>query len=273
MKSKRSFFIGLAIVLLIQPVCAQDNALSDDGFETIFNGENWDGWHLKLRNGDEELAKEVFTIEDGMVHVFKYLKDSTDLNTGVNATHGLFYTNKSYSKYILRFEYKWGHKITNNFDSQQFDAGVYYNVSNDKVWPLGVEYQIRYDSFEKTNHTGDLIRPGGAAYDWYANADTKRYQPKKDGGKLFEGKGWLHMAKSTTNFNGDNDEWNSCEIIVMGDQYSIHKLNGDIVNVAYNLSPKEGIFGFQSETAEIFYKNIRIKEFDEIIPIEKFLSE
>ena len=184
-----------------------------------------------------------------------------------------FYTNKSYSKYVLRFEYKWGHKITNNFKRWQYDAGVYYHVSDDTVWPIGIEYQIRYDHTKMANHTGDLIRPKGANYDWYYDEETQRYLSKFEGAKLYEEKGWMHLAKTTTNYNGDNNKWNTCEIIVMGDQYAIHKLNGDIVNVAFNLTPAEGIFGFQAETAEIFYRIIEIKEFDEIIPIEKFLVD
>lgn len=265
--------LTLMFLFSVQISYGQKSKASNDGFETIFNGKNWDGWYLKIRNGDKELAKEVFAIEDGMVHVFKKMKDSTDLDTGENATHGLFYTNKSYSKYILRFEYKWGHKITNNFSRWQYDAGVYYHVSDDRVWPVGIEYQIRYDHTKKANHTGDLIRPKGANYDWYYNVETERYQSKADGGKLYEEKGWMHLAKSTTNYHGDDDKWNTCEIIVMGDQYAIHKLNGDVVNVAYNLTPAEGIFGFQAETVEIFYRNIEIKEFDTMIPIENFLSK
>ena len=58
----------------------------------------------------------------------------------------------------------------------------------------------------------------------------------------------------------------------MADKYSIHKLNGKIVNMATRLSQSEGIIGLQSETAEIYYRNIEIKEFDEIIPIERFLK-
>lgn len=42
----------------------------------------------------------------------------------------------------------------------------------------------------------------------------------------------------------------------MGNTYSIHKLNGKIVNLATNLTLSEGIIGLQSETAEIYYRNI-----------------
>ena len=58
----------------------------------------------------------------------------------------------------------------------------------------------------------------------------------------------------------------------MGNAYTIHKLNGEIVNMGTNLSVGEGIIGFQSETAEIYYRNIEIKEFDKVVPMKKFLN-
>ena len=58
----------------------------------------------------------------------------------------------------------------------------------------------------------------------------------------------------------------------MGNAYTIHKLNGEVVNVAFNLTPGAGIIGLQSETAEIYYRNIKIKEFDEVVPMEEFIK-
>ena len=280
MKNVKSIFIIGGIVLLVSLFfvrCSSNkkNPLSSEGFVTLFNGENWDGWYLKIRSGDDEMAKKVFSIDKGIVHVFKDMPDSLDLDTGKNLTHGLFYTKKKYSKYILRFQYKWGHKITNNFKRWQYDAGVYYHVTNDEVWPTGIEYQVRYDQTKSRNHTGDLIRPTGVKYDWYSTPDGKTYLNPNDGGKLeaADSKNWLHYAAPTQNYNALNDKWNECELIVMGGKYSIHKLNGEIVNMAFNMNPSEGIIGFQSETAEIYYKNIEIKEFDEVIPMEMFLKK
>lgn len=272
--SFRSVATLLIITLMFSCKTTKNDHLSDDGFVNLFNGKNWDGWYLKLRNGDEEMAKKVYAIEDGMVHVFKDFPDSLDLGTGENGTHGLFYTKKKYSKYILKFEYKWGSKIANNFERWQYDAGVYYHVIDDKIWPTGIEYQIRYDQTKSRNHTGDLIRPEGVEYDWYSIPDGNTYLHPKDGGEAesVENKNWLHFASPTDNHNALNDKWNVCEIIVMGNEYTIHKLNGDIINMAINLNPGEGIIGFQSETAEIYYRNIKIKEFDEIIPMKAFIE-
>lgn len=263
--------VSLLFTLFLFISCAQNNQTdSKKGFVNLFNGKNWDGWHLKLRNGDEEMAKHVFAIENEMVHVFKDSPDSLNLNTGDNGTHGLFYTNKKYSKYILKFEYKWGEKITNNFDKWQYDSGCYYHVYDDKIWPKGIEYQVRYNHVTNRNHTGDFWA-AETTLDWFSRDGKSFLAPKEGGVKMEQKKNELYgYAKST--YNALNNEWNECEVIVMGNAYTIHKLNGEIVNMATNLSVSEGIIGFQSETAEIYYRNIKIKEFDEIIPIEKFIK-
>lgn len=249
------------------------NSQAEEGFVPLFNGENFDGLYLKIRSGDAEMAKRVFAIEKGMIHVFDdSFPAEYKLDTGENDTHGLFYTKKSYSKYVLRFEYKWGERIANNFGKWQYDAGVYYHVTDDTVWPVGIEYQIRYDHTKGRNHTGDLIRPKGAGYLWYPAEDGKSFLHPHKGGKPMEVGGWLHFASPTENHHALDGKWNRCEIIVMGGDYVIHKLNGEVVNMATSVQPSEGIIGFQSETAEIFYRNIEIKEYDEIVPMETFLK-
>lgn len=107
---------------------------------------------------------------------------------------------------------------------------------------------------------------------WYAD-DQGAYLPKSEGGTLQELKKHEHKARSDAEFNGLNDKWNYCEAIVMGDEYAIHKLNGEVVNVGTDLTHGEGIIGFQSETSEIYYRNIEIMELNEFIPIEKFLEQ
>jgi Domain of Unknown Function (DUF1080)/Kelch motif len=241
-------------------------------WKKLFNGKNWDGWYLKIKGNDPELSKKLFAIEEGVIHIFNsQFPDKYKLGTGENDTHGMFYTQKKYSKYILRFEYKWGTKVANNFNEWQYDAGCYYHVTNDQIWPTGFEYQIRYDHTKSRNHTGDLIQ-GGTQYKWFPSADGTTFLSPNQGGKAQDVTGWMHYASTPKKFNALNEKWNKCEIIVMGDQYAIHKLNGEIINIATDLSVGEGIIGLQSETAEIFYKNIEIKEFDAIIPMENFLK-
>lgn len=268
----RSVVTVLLTTLIFSCSKTKKDPLSKEGFVDLFNGENWDGWYLKLRNGDEEMAKKVYAIEDGIVHIFKDMPDSLNLGTGENATHGLFYTKKKYSKYILKFEYKWGEKITNNFNRWQYDAGVYYHVTDDKIWPTGIEYQVRYNHVTNRNHTGDFIT-GGTSLNWYAAKDSTTFlMPNYGGINMGQQRDKMLLAKPDVFYNALNNKWNKCEIIVMGDKYTIHKLNGTIVNLGTDLSVSEGIIGFQSETVELYYQNIEIKEFDEVIPMKVFIE-
>ncbi|MBK1875931.1 3-keto-disaccharide hydrolase [Pelagicoccus mobilis] len=269
LKLKLLLFAVLTLTCSVAPSAV---ASGNDGFKDLFNGENWDGWYLKLRSEDQDLARRVFAINDGIVHVFDdTFPEEYELATSKNHTHGMAYTKKKFSKFILRFDYKWGSKIANNFDKWHYDAGVYYHVVDDKIWPEGIEYQVRYDHTKNRNHTGDLI---GKNYLWFPSDDTKEatfLHPQK-GGKATRAEGWMHLASPTDNYHALDGEWNHCEVIVMGNEYTIHKLNGEVVNIAQDLPLSEGIIGFQSETAEIFYRNIEIKEFEKSLPIEAFLS-
>ena len=54
----------------------QNPTIDDEGFTSIFNGKNFDGWYIKLKKDDDpELKQKVFTVEDGFVHVFQGLPD------------------------------------------------------------------------------------------------------------------------------------------------------------------------------------------------------
>jgi hypothetical protein len=268
-KNRLSFLLSLIVTCSAWLSASSAQSTTEAGFTSLFNGKDFTGWDLKIRSGDQAMAQRVFTAADGVVHVFKDFPDGYELNTGKGATHGLIYTKKSYSRYIFRFEYKWGAKRMNNFGQFQYDAGMYYHVYNDAIWPKGVEYQIRFNHLTGNNHTGDFWA-SGTAFQWYAG-DDGQFQLPGQGGRLVSRKSGEHRSLKAAPFHALDGQWNQCEVIVMGDHYAIHKLNGVIVNLATGLSVKEGIIGLQSETAEIFYRNIMIKEFTEDQPIERFL--
>lgn len=274
---KTGILLTACLCLFLFSNCSQQkDYLSEKGFTKLLTGNDWTGWYFKIRSGDADVAKEVYHLQDGVVHVFnEQFPDSFNIlpkgTKGSNdcATHGLFYTQKKYSRFILRFEYKWGLRVVaNNFKDWQHDAGVYYHVVNDKIWPEGVEYQIRYDQITDTNHTGNFW---GVPFEWTCD-ETGHFAMPSEGGKVQPAKKGQRLAKITRAFNGMNDQWNTCEIIVMANKYSIHKLNGEIINMALNMPMSSGKIGFQSETSEIFYRNIRIKEIKEDVPMSYFVK-
>jgi hypothetical protein len=261
----------IAVLFLLSCKIAKQGLISNDGFVALFNGKDLSNWNLKLRNGDAAMASKVYAVENGAIHVFKNFPDSFGMTVNKNATHGLFYTQKKYSRYILRFEYKWGKKIFNNFHQFQYDAGCYYHVFNDKIWPDGIEYQIRYNHVTGKSHTGDFWA-SNTLFQWYADMAKNQFLPLEKGGVAIAKRSGEHRGTDVPHHALDN-QWNTCEVIVMGNQYAIHKLNGKLVNYATDLSVGEGIIGFQSETAEILYRNIMIKELNEFIPAATFLNK
>jgi len=264
--------IGSVIAWVSAGLAFSDEERTEE-YRPLFNGENFDGWYLKLKEKDVALAKRVFAIEDGTIHIFNdSFPDEYELDKKENKTHGMMFSKKKFSRFHLKFEYKWGKRIANNFSKWQYDAGVFYHVSDDAIWPVGIEYQIRYDHLKDKNHTGDLIRPKGQHYDWFCDKETKTFLSQEEGGVSPPVKMWYHLAVPTENHHALDGEWNICEIIAMGDDYAIHKLNGKVVNRLWKPNPREGVIGFQAETAEIFYRNIEIKEFAESVPAEQFLS-
>ncbi|MFI3330309.1 MAG: DUF1080 domain-containing protein [Rikenellaceae bacterium] len=261
--------IFLLLLTLVNTACTGEEKFKDSDFTLIFNGENLEGWNPKVKNGDPELAKKVFAVDDGMLHIFNdEFAEEYELG-GNNATHGMMYTEKEYSRYILRFEYKWGTKKTNNFADLQYDAGCYYHVTNDKIWPVGLEYQIRYNHEEDKNHTGDYYVRRGPKFNWFSDGEGS-FLMIRDGGKATPRQKLHHPALKNAPHSALKGKWEECEIIVMGSEYSIHKLNGVIVNMGTEIGYEKGLIGMQSETAEIFYRNIRILELEESIPAEYF---
>ncbi|WP_445737176.1 3-keto-disaccharide hydrolase [Mariniflexile sp.] len=244
----------------------------ESGFKPLFNGKNFDDWDLLLRSGTPEEAKKVFTIDDdGTLHFFRDLPEGAGNDESRrNAFHGVMATKKSYSKYHLKFEYKWGKKLVNNYDQFQYDGGVFYHIMELKIWPVGLQYQVRYNHIEDKNHSGDFIA-SNVKMQWYSE-DGETFKLPSEGGTPQPIRKGQHFAAKDLIFNGLNDKWNECEIIVMGNEYAIQILNGKLANMATNLEPSEGPIAFEAETGEIFWRNIRINEFDKSIPKEVFLK-
>ena len=241
-----------------------------------FNGYNFQGWDLLLRNGRPDEFYKVYTIDkDSSLHFFR------DMPLGGNcagakenqrcATHGIMVTNRKYSRFHLKFEYKWGKKLFNDFEDWQYDSGVFIHIKEKDIWPVGLQYQIRYDHLNNRNYSGEIRTVLGLQ--WYSS-DGKVFDLPSDGGILHTLKsGWKGLGvRDDVPFHGLDNEWNQCEIIAMGNEYVIFKLNGQIVNIAVNLDAKAGPIAFEAETGEIFWRNIELKEFDHSVPMIEFIQ-
>lgn len=257
------------LVFFVAIILAGHCLAGDDGFKPLITGPDFEGFKIMQRNATEDQADRVYCYRpDGGIHLFRDLPDRTGVETNQNGTHGILYTTKTYRRYHLKFEYQWGEKLFNNHEKFQYDSGLIYHIEKLKIWPTALQYQIRLNHLRDKNHTGDFVA-GGIAMQWYSK-DGKTFEMPSKGGKPQPIRRGQHFAHADANFHGLGDHWNQCEIIVMGDRWAIHKLNGDVVNFATNLGVAEGAIALEAETAEIVWRNIMIKEFDTDLPVGEF---
>jgi hypothetical protein len=154
------------------------------------------------------------------------IKDGMVICTG--HPHGYFYTDKSYKNYVIRYD--WRYIKPEEGKKSSYNSGLLVHIHPPhKVWPQCVEVQGA-----NANH-GILYFLG------CKKIESKYDQATKD--------------KVTKPIG----EWNTTEATCKDDGTIVAKINGTEVSSGKS-DLTEGVIGFQSEGAEIHFRNIKIKE-------------
>ena len=193
---------------------------------SLFTPENKGEWYTFLEgSGKNNDSLQVFQFEDGMLHVS-------------GQKFGYIGTQKSYSNFHLTVEFKWGEKKYPPRENQKRDAGILYYAVGDKVWPRSLECQIQ------EGDCGDIWLIDSTSL---THADT--LTPKRP----------YHRVVKMKDAEKPNGEWNKVEVIV-NDGKITYLVNGVVVNEAKNPSLSSGRILLQSEGAELYYRNVRLRE-------------
>ncbi|MBN8826344.1 MULTISPECIES: DUF1080 domain-containing protein [unclassified Spirosoma] len=196
----------------------------------IFNANHKNEWYTFLsESGKNHDPHAVFTFEGDVIHVS-------------GEEFGYIATNKEYSNFHLRVEFRWGEKKYPPRVNDKRDAGILYHAdfyNGDKVWPRCLEYQIQ------EGDCGDV---------WMVDSVMVMHR-----GKQTTPMNWIRGQKELNN-EKPNGEWNTAEVIVNKGKF-IHMLNGKKVNEGELINTQKGHILLQSEGAEVFYRNASIREF------------
>ena len=276
----RRSFVQSSLIVATTPVLfpsqsySQAGALSlppsgVDGWISLMNGRNLDGWYTMLQKSGKGVAekKNIVTIEEGMLHILGNSDDGEPMEAGYLAT------NREFENVHVRLEYKWGVKRFAPRSYAKRDNGLLYGlVGEDKVWPTCVECQI------EEGDVGDYFMVGTRGLqDQHANGFF---------GETLESKGWpapprkrpiapsqeeIAPGRRIKDGNFENlDGWNTVEVIWQGDR-SAHIINGRAVNSASQLEQPDpanpgrfipltrGKIAIEIEFAEIWFRRIEIK--------------
>jgi hypothetical protein len=184
----------------------------------------------------------VFTVENDVIHV-----SGTEM--------GYIITKQSFQHFYLRAEFKWGEGTFLDKVGKARDSGILFHIQGpDKVWPRSVEFQIQEGG------TGDFWMTDGAAI---TGADGKRVTGPA--GKAIRadriGKGpWKDVTgyrDPVGELEKPRGEWNLVELVTEGNEVRQY-VNGKLANRGTDPFPSEGKILFQSEGAELFYRDIEI---------------
>jgi hypothetical protein len=214
----------------------------------LFDGKDLNQFDIFLRSaGLNSDPNHVFVVENGAVHV-----SGTEF--------GYFMTKQEYKDYYLRAEFKWGVGTFAPRQGQARDSGILYNIQGpNKVWPRSVEFQINEGC------TGDFWMTDGAALTGIGpdgKAGVRVTGPEGKASKIDRfNKG---EVKNVTGFRDPTNElekphgkWNVVEL-VNRDGKVWQYVNGKLANEGTDAFPASGKILFQSEGAEVFFRNIKI---------------
>jgi len=213
------------------------------GAIVLFDGvdlKNFDTFlESKGLNSDPE---HVFQVESGVIHVS-------------GKEMGYLITKKTYQNFYLRAEFKWGEGTYGSREGKARDSGILYNVQGEqKVWPQSIEFQIMEGG------TGDFWMTDGAAL---TGKDGVRVTgPAGKAMKIDRfGKGPSENVVGFRDPVGEvekpHGEWNVLELVTQGNDVKQY-VNGKLVNEGTDPSPASGKILFQSEGAEVYFRDIRL---------------
>jgi len=188
-------------------------------------------------------------------------------------------TKKDFKNYHLKWQFKWGDKKWAPRLNKKRNSGILYHSVGDytdfwNVWMTSLECEVQ------EGDCGDFITIGEGKTDVKAKCPSVKINQKyyfKADGNLNEFS-WNRPTFETgrcykpNNPEKPHGEWNTMELICL-DNKSIHVLNDKVVMVVIDGFAKinnkwqpmtYGKIQIQSEAAEIFYKEIKIKSINKL---------
>lgn len=233
----------------------------------LFNGKDLDGWDVHLANEGSPEDQNVFTVQDGVIHVS-------------GEKFGGIMTKQEYSNYRLTVEFKWGEKTWGPKKDKARDSGILIHSFGPQngfggVWAKSVEANLVEGGVgdfwivglenDGVAGTCDVIeRDGKYVFD---PKNGKPVEFKSNASGCFQWYGRSPDWQDVKGFRGPidpakTDDWNKVEIYAVGDEMQIY-VNGKFVNRVYGLKQTSGKIQLQSEGAEIFFRRVTLRPWDE----------
>lgn len=249
------------------------------GWQSLFNGKDLTGWDSYLAPPADSNGNRLTDQPIGLNHdphrVFTVVQDGNEKVIRISGEDvGGISTQQEFSNYHLQVMFKWGVRTWGKKKGRKKDSGLLYH----SVGPYGADGGAWMRSHEFQIQEGDCGDYWGCAG---AMADIPAIK-KSDSEYIY------NPAGSWYTFRADNaigrhcikssdaekpvGEWNTLDLYCHGDT-SVQVVNGKVMMILYHLSELDngqihpltgGKIQLQSEGAEVFYKQIKIRPIERI---------
>ncbi len=233
-------------------------------------GISWENIRSQPPIGHNTDTLGVFSIVD--------LEDEPVLRISGEVWGGIF-TKREFENYHLQLQFKWGDKkwYPREASSDKRDSGLLYHGigthgENDLFWLKSQEFQIQ------EGDCGDFWGVAGTIMDIPAQMGKDSayyYTPNAKPITFAEHSEYGRNCKKQPDAENPSGEWNTIDLYCF-EGTSVHIVNGTVTMILYNSRHMEdgkeipltkGKIELQSESAEVFYKEIRIRPM-EALPVE-----
>jgi len=244
------------------------SAQNNSDWTELFNGKDLSGWNTYLEIELDSAGNKMGTVPLGFnkdpQKVFSVIEEENMIRIS-GQTWGAVSTDAEYQNYHLYLRFKWGKLKWAEKRDSPMDSGLLYHSIGAPVlsgWLTSHEFQV------EENHCGDYWTIGKVRQT-IPNSRYHQvgwsYDPHGEFMDFsWEGDRRCPRAAGMENLSG---EWNTLELHCFEDT-SVHVLNGQVVMVLYksrhymngpDMPLTKGRIQLQSEGAEVYYKDIRIR--------------
>jgi hypothetical protein len=270
-----------AIVLMCETlVSATSHGAEPKPWIRLFNGVDLSGWDTYLGPPYDPVAKDFAGAPLGLNsdpdRVFSVVEVDGQRAIRISGTaFGGVSTVKEYDDYELELEFKWGQAKSPPRADAKRDSGVLYRAVGPHgadwfFWMRSLEFQVQEGDY------GDFWPCGGAIADVAAKKNAAGDFAYDPGAPLLPfsaaSPNGRRVVKGPNTPPDKPGEWNRIKLYVLG-RTSVHVFNSVVAMVLENsrqvVDGKEVALGrgkiqLQSEGAEVFYRNIRLRPIDEL---------
>lgn len=279
------------LLLLITSIILLSCVNQNDDWTKLLDEDlsQWDNYlsyrHSVGYNGDQPKDEQGILIppigsNNDQYGVFTVIEENNEQILRISGEiYGAVSTKKEYQNYHLRLKVKWGDNIYPPREKLLKDSGILYHAIGPngaehwRSWMLSQEFQVMQ------GHFGDYWSQANSAIDIRAYPPEYIMSTVADKSQPFipigNGEEIPGYSMRSANYEKPHGEWNVLELICFEGK-SIHIVNGEIVMILKNsryvidgnkIPMEKGKIQLQSEAAEVFYKDIEIREL-ELFPAE-----